>query len=208
MTGAKTARTAEMDGRSGGHILIVDDNTINRSLLTRALSEHGHVVATADNGVAGLRLLRGQRPLHDVVLLDIKMPVMDGFETLERIRSDEALRDVPVIMISSVDETEAVIRCLRMGASDYIPKPFNVTLLQALSKRIDAQLAAKRAQRREREYERLLEELAAAIGRVEPGRPAPARVRQLSVRQDAVGKLARAVERLAHGARQAATSAG
>ncbi len=155
------------------------------------------MVATADNGEEGLSLLRAQRRLHDVVLLDIMMPVMDGFETLQRMKSDEALREIPVIMISSLDETEAVFRCLRMGASDYIPKPFNVMLLRALSNRIDAHLALSRVQRREREHVQLVEELAETVSQAEPGKRVPPRLRQLAVRKDAVGKLARAVERLA-----------
>ncbi|HEU5314955.1 MAG TPA: response regulator, partial [Chloroflexota bacterium] len=182
MTGTAGAETSEkyaVTAPRGGHILIVDDNTVNSALLARALEQHGHVVATADNGETGLRLLRAQRSQHDVILLDIMMPVMDGFETLRQLKADDALSDIPVIMISSVDETEAVIRCLRMGANDYIPKPFNVTLLRALSNRIDAHLTAKHAQRREHEYERLVEELADAIARVEPGQRAPGRLRQM-----------------------------
>ena len=185
----------------GGHVLIVDDNTLNRMLLTRALQDYGHTVATADNGEEGLALLSTQRALHDVVLLDIMMPVMDGFETLSRIKSHEALRDLPVVMISSVDETDAVIRCLQMGASDYILKPFNATRLHALSNRITALLVGKWAQKREREQALLLEDLAEAVSQLASGKPIPRRLREIAARRDAPGRLARAVERLAGSAR-------
>ena len=203
MTGTVTATLPARPDRAarGGHLLIVDDNTMNRMLLTRALQDHGHTVATADNGEEGLAVLRAQRGLHDVVLLDIMMPVMDGFETLSRIKSDEALRDLPVVMISSVDETGAVTRCLQMGASDYILKPFNATRLHALSNRITALLTAKWAQRREREQALLLEDLAEAVSQLASGRPISRRLREIAARRDAPGRLARAVERLAGSAR-------
>jgi DNA-binding response OmpR family regulator len=200
--------TRAVDEARAGHVLIVDDNTVNRMLVGRALQEHGHFVETADDGEAGLRLLRTRRPLFDVVLLDIMMPVMDGFETLRRMKADEDLRETPVIMISSVEETDAVIRCLRLGASDYIPKPFNAMLQRALTNRVDAHLAAKRAQRRERELLRLLDELADVTAGTEVGKTAPARLRQLGVRQDEAGKLARAILRLTHGSAARPVSVG
>jgi len=192
----------------GGHVLIVDDNTMNRMLLTRALQDRGHTVATADNGEEGLAVLRGQRSMHDVVLLDIMMPVMDGFETLGRIKADEALRDLPVVMISSVDETDAVIRCLQMGASDYILKPFNVARLHVLSNRIESLVAAKWARRREREQALLLEDLAEAVSQLASRGPMPRRLGEIAARRDAPGRLARAIERLAGSIRAAGPGSG
>src|SRR5919198_1476105 len=128
-----------------GHILVVDDNRVNRMILTRALQELGHAVSTAENGRQALELLQApagdQAPSYDVVLLDILMPEMDGYETLAHIKENGALRHIPVIMISAVDELDSVVRCIEMGAEDYLPKPFNPTLLRA---RVGACLERKR----------------------------------------------------------------
>jgi CheY-like chemotaxis protein len=194
---ARMKENASQAGR-GGHVLIVDDNTLNQMVLRRALLEHGHTVSTAEHGKAGLDLLRAQHPLIDVVLPDIMMPVMDGFQTLAEIMGDSALRDLAVIMISSVEESDAVIGCLRMGARDYIPKPFNVTSLSALGNRINALLAAKWSRQREAEHAYIMEELTQLITNMDPGEPAPARLFEIGARRDSVGRLARAVERLSH----------
>ena len=130
-----------------GHILIVDDNDLNRMVLARALAEQGHTTATAENGQQALQMLR--EGSFDVVLLDVLMPGMDGYATLAQIKQDSALRHLPVIMISAVDEMDSVIRCIEMGAADYLPKPFNAALLRA---RLNASLAEKRLRDLEREY--------------------------------------------------------
>jgi phosphoserine phosphatase RsbU/P len=141
-----------------GHILVVDDNRVNRMILTRALQELGYMVSTAENGRQALELLRAgegdQTPSYDVVLLDILMPEMDGYETLAHIKADGALRHVPVIMISAVDELDSVVQCIEMGAEDYLPKEFNPTILQA---RIGACLEKKRLRDKEQLYLRGLE---------------------------------------------------
>jgi adenylate cyclase len=118
-----------------GHILIVDDDPLNRRLLTKSLEGDGHRTTDVDNGFAALGVLEADRP--DVVLLDIEMPGVDGIEVLERMKADPALRHVPVIMISGVDDTESIVRCLEAGAEDYLPKPFDPVILRA---RIDAGL--------------------------------------------------------------------
>jgi adenylate cyclase len=120
-------------------VLVVDDDAINRSILTRGLELDGHRVATAENGRQALDLLRAQP--FDVVLLDVLMPELDGYDTLARIVDDEKLRHIPVIMVSALEEVESVVRCLEMGAQDYLSKPFNPVLLRA---RINGCLMRKR----------------------------------------------------------------
>jgi adenylate cyclase len=121
--------------------LIVDDSPVNRKLLARHLDTLEIDSREAAEGRAALEVLRSSGADIAVVLCDIEMPVMDGYETLAAIKSDEALRHLPVIMISSVEELASVIRCIELGAADYLPKPFDPMILGA---RIRASLAAKR----------------------------------------------------------------
>ncbi len=140
----------EIAGRAAaitGHILVVDDQAANRELLARQLARQGHTTATAEDGAAALARLRAEP--FDLVLLDQMMPVLDGFSTLVALKRDPDLRDIPVIMISALDELAAVVRCIEHGAEDFLPKPFNPTLLRA---RIGAGLQKKRFRDRERAY--------------------------------------------------------
>lgn len=127
-----------------GFILVVDDIEANRDVLSRRLEKQGYDVATAKNGVRALEKLRTQS--FDLVLLDIMMPEMNGYEVLQTIQNDETLRHIPVVMISALGEMDSVVRCVEMGAADYLTKPFNPTLLKA---RIGASLEKKRAHDRE-----------------------------------------------------------
>ena len=120
-------------------LLVVDDNKVNRLLLGRNLELMGHRVASAENGRVALEMLR--REPFDLLLLDIEMPEMDGFAVLEQIRSDLQLRDVPVIVTSSLEGVGNVVRCIELGAEDYLNKPVNPGLLKA---RISASLEKKR----------------------------------------------------------------
>jgi adenylate cyclase len=133
-----------------GRILVADDTALNRAILDRALRRQGHEVVEAENGRVALELLgaAGDAPI-DVLLLDIEMPEMDGYETLRQIRADPDLRDLPVIVISAVDELSSVIRCIELGAADYLTKPFNGAILQA---RVQASLTAKRLRDAERDH--------------------------------------------------------
>jgi adenylate cyclase len=128
-----------------GEILVVDDDPLNRAILRRGLEREGHGVATAEDGLEALMAMRAGEV--DLVLLDIVMPRMDGFGVLDEMKSDPALRDIPVIMISAVDDHESVIRCIEAGAEDHLPKPFDPVLLRA---RINAGLARKRLHALER----------------------------------------------------------
>ena len=129
-----------------GEILVVDDDPLNRAILRRALEREGHGVAAAEDGVEALAAMRAGDV--DLVLLDIVMPRMDGFQVLAEMKGDAGLRDIPVIMISAVDDHESVIRCIELGAEDHLPKPFDPVLLRA---RINAGLARKRLHMLERE---------------------------------------------------------
>ena len=127
-----------------GHILVVDDQQTNRDVLSRMLELCGLKVSQAEHGAKAVELLRNassdQVPAIDVVLLDVMMPVQDGHATLLEIKSDPILRHIPVIMISALDELDSVIRCIEIGAEDYLGKPFNPTLLKA---RLGASLEKK-----------------------------------------------------------------
>ena len=133
--------------RETGTILVVEDNPINRDLLVRRLVRDGHTVVEAPNGRQGLALARA-RPF-DLVLLDVIMPELNGLQMLEQLKADPHLRHLPVIMISAFHELDGVVRCLEMGAEDYLAKPFNPVLLRA---RIDGCLEKKRLRIREARY--------------------------------------------------------
>jgi len=121
-------------------LLVVDDIEDNRFALSRRLARQGYLnVTTAADGRQALELINS-RPF-DLVLLDIMMPNVNGYEVLSAMKADERLRHIPVIMISAVDEIDSVIRCIELGAEDYLPKPFNPTLLRA---RVGACLERKR----------------------------------------------------------------
>lgn len=130
-----------------GRVLVVDDNEMNRDLLSRRLQRQGHVIVMAENGQQALEQLRSQP--FDLVLLDIMMPVMNGYQLLENLKSDPDLRHIPVIMISALDDLDSVVRCIELGAEDYLFKPFNPTLLKA---RIGASLEKKRLRDQEQAY--------------------------------------------------------
>ncbi len=124
--------------RRTGHVLVVDDDALNRRLLTATLAREGIRATTANDGAEALSAIKEDPP--DVVLLDIEMPGIDGFEVLERIKTDEAIRHLPVIMISGLDDRRSVVRCLEIGADDFLPKPFDAAILRA---RVNAGLDRK-----------------------------------------------------------------
>jgi class 3 adenylate cyclase len=147
-----------------GKLLVIDDNKVNRLLLGRGLEQQGHHVAFAENGQKGLELLRDNE--YDLVLLDIQMPEMDGYQVLEKIMADLELRNVPVVMTSAVEELESVAKCIEMGAEDYLVKPVNPVLLRA---RINSSLEKKRLRDQQRELIRKFATSAVADDLMEKG---------------------------------------
>jgi len=141
-------------------ILVVDDNDLNRELLARQLQKQGHQVAEAQNGRQALEMMR-QQPF-DLVLLDVMMPEINGYQVLEQMKADADLRHVPVIVISAVDEMDSIVRCIELGAEDHLPKPFPRVVLEA---RIGAALQKKRWRDQERIYLRTIETTNAAKSR-------------------------------------------
>ena len=131
-----------------GTVLVVDDNDVNRELLSRQLARHGYIVETAADGLEALEKLAARE--FDVVLLDVIMPRMDGVETLRRIRGDARLHDLPILMLSSIDEVDSAIRCIELGAEEYLQKPAQATLLET---RIAANVALRRMRAREHVYD-------------------------------------------------------
>jgi DNA-binding response OmpR family regulator len=179
------------EGR-GGHVLIVDDNHDNRAMLARGLLRQGHDFALARDGAQALDMLACGA--FDLVLLDVLMPGMDGFEVLRRLKDDPGLRHVPVIMISALDQLDAVVRCIETGAEDYLPRPFNPVLLQA---RVGACLEKKRLRDQELEYLRNVALVADAAAAVEGGTFDPDGLAGVAGRADALGRLARVFQSMA-----------
>jgi len=145
-----------------GTILVIDDNRMQRMVVARNLQQIGHLVREAESGVQALARLRAE-PM-DVVLLDIEMPEMDGYQVLEQIMADPALREIPVIMVTGIDDVTSAVTCIEMGATDYLSKPVNAGLLRA---RIDNSLVKKRARDREQELYRQLQESFAKLQELE-----------------------------------------
>ena len=144
------------------HILVVDDNETNRDVLGRRLEREGYLVSSAENGRLALEMVRSTS--YDLVLLDIMMPEIDGYQVLSQMKADPALCDIPVIMISALDQINSVVRCIETGAEDYLNKPFDPVLLRA---RIGACLEKKRLRD---EQKRKHAELELAIGEAETQR--------------------------------------
>src|SRR3954463_11926015 len=134
---------------TGARLLVADDNKVNRLLLSRSLELQGHRVSTAENGRVALELLR--RESFDLLLLDMEMPEMDGFQVLEHLVEDGQLGDPAVIVTSSLEGVANVVRCIELGADDYLHKPVNPVLLKA---RIDSSLEKKRLRDQQKELVR------------------------------------------------------
>lgn len=150
---AASARLPGTEHSFTGRLLVADDDEGNRTMLSRRLIRLGHSVALAVNGRDALEKLRAEK--FDLLLLDIQMPELNGYQVLEQIKADPALRELPVIVLSASSETERVAHCVELGAEDYLPKPFDPVLLQA---RIGACLEKKRLRDREVSHLRQIEE--------------------------------------------------
>jgi DNA-binding response OmpR family regulator len=158
-------------------ILLVEDNEMNRDMLSRRLERQGYCVALAENGREALAMARAQP--YDLILLDMMMPEMNGYEVLQVWMADDALRDIPVIIVSALDEVDSVARCVELGAADYLTKPFNAILLHA---RIEACLEKKWLRDQEIEYLRNVALLTDAAASVETGAFEPQTIAAIAAR--------------------------
>lgn len=134
-------------------VLVVDDNSMNRDLLSRYIKRLNLDVKSAENGVQALQMVASQS--FDLILLDVMMPGLNGYQVLKRLKSEKAWRDIPVIMISALKDMEGVVKCIEIGADDYLPKPFNPVVLKA---RINNCLERKRLSDLEKEHKKLIKE--------------------------------------------------
>jgi two-component system cell cycle response regulator len=175
-----------------GRVLVVDDDPVNRLLLRRVLEREGLTVEMAADGGQGWEALTAGE--YDLVLLDIVMPVLDGYGVLERMRSDPATRALPVVVISGSDDADGVVRCIELGADDFLPKPYDPALLRA---RLGAGLARKRLSDLEREYREQVGHVVDAAAAVERGEFRPGALDGVAARDDALGLLARVFARMA-----------
>ena len=173
-------------------ILIVDDGAENREVLRRRLEREGHAAEVAENGRRALELV-ALRP-YDLVLLDVLMPELDGYAVLDALKGSPATRDIPVIMISALDELEGIVRCIERGAEDYLHKPFDPVLLRA---RINASLEKKRLRDQEVEYLREVNRVIEAAAAVEGGHYRPGTLDAVTRRDDELGHLARVFDNMA-----------
>lgn len=139
-------KEANHEAIQSSRILVVDDNASNRDLLSRRLQRQGHAVLQAEDGLRALAM--AEKEELDLVLLDLMMPSISGYEVLTRLKHDPRCREIPVIMISALTELDAVVRCIEAGADDYLTKPFDPTLLRA---RVGASLEKKHLRDRERQ---------------------------------------------------------
>ena len=176
----------------GGSILVIDDEEANRALIARRLIRQGYSVLFAETGEAGLAI--AQREPVDVILLDVLLPLMSGYDVLAKLKSRETLRDIPVLVLTAVDGTESVTRCLGLGADDYLAKPFDPAVLGA---RVRACLAKKRVRDFELAYLRGVARVTAAAVAVESGNFAPETLDDVAQLPDALGNLARLFKRMA-----------
>jgi serine phosphatase RsbU (regulator of sigma subunit)/FixJ family two-component response regulator len=182
---------ARPDEGGRGKLLVVEDNALNRDLLARYLQRQGHDVVLAANGRQALERVRQEK--FDLVLLDMLMPELNGYEVLQRLKSNAGSRDIPVIMISALDEIENVARCIEAGAEDYLPKPFDPVLLRA---RISACLEKKHLRDLEVEYLRNVALITDAALAVEDGTFDAVCLADVAGRADALGHLARVFQQM------------
>ncbi len=176
----------------GGMILVIDDNPTNCDLLARQLKRQAYTVTTATNAQQALRLLKAIP--YDLILLDVIMPGMNGLELLQQLKQHETWRHIPVIMISALDEIGGAVKCIELGAEDYLHKPFDSTLLKA---RIGAYLERKRLRDQEILYLQQVERLMTAAAAVETNTFSPQSLDDLVQHPNQLGQLARVFQRMA-----------
>jgi PleD family two-component response regulator len=182
-----------MSSPAHARILIVDDEPFNVDFLEQELEDLGYDTVSAYNGQEALQQVVEATP--DAILLDIMMPVMDGFEVLTRLKAQEATRDIPVIVVSALNDLSSTVRGIELGALDYLSKPVDTIMLQA---RLNTALLAKRLRDMELEYlEQVGQVLAAAIA-VQAGSFQLESLDGVAAREDTLGQLARVFQRMAN----------
>jgi CheY-like chemotaxis protein len=177
-------------------LLVVDDDPAARRALTRLLDRLGYEAVVAEDGRAALAIAEAQA--LDLILTDIRMPELDGFELLRRLKGSDRTREVPVIVVSGVDDLQSVARCIEEGAEEHVTKPFEAILLQA---RIRASLERKRMRDLELAYLRRVGQISAAAEAVEREAYEPGSLDAVAGRDDELGRLARVFERMVLGMR-------
>jgi serine phosphatase RsbU (regulator of sigma subunit)/CheY-like chemotaxis protein len=187
----KVTTTNQPPSIPASSLLVVDDNSMNRIMLSRYIAKLGYQAAQAENGRQALDKLQGEP--FDLVLLDVEMPEMDGYAVLEHLKANPRLRDIPVIMISAVEELESVVKCIELGAQDYLPKPFNPVLLRA---RLTACLERKRLRDQEVAYLQHVSRVIDAAVAVEANTFDPESLEEVARRPDALGHLARVFQHM------------
>ena len=180
--------------RGPSRLLAVDDSEGPRKVLVRLLERMGYEVVSAADGLEGMAIAERER--IDVIVSDIEMPNCDGFEFLERLKANDVTRDIPVIVVSGVDDNESVVRCIELGAEDHLTKPFDSLLLQA---RVRTSLERRRARDQELDYLRRVAALTVAAEEVENATYLAGSVSHLASEDDALGRLARVFDRVVSG---------
>jgi DNA-binding response OmpR family regulator len=165
---------------------------MNRLMLSRYLTKLGYQASLAQNGRQALDKLQGEP--FDLVLLDVEMPEMDGYQVLEQLKADPRLREIPVIMISAVEELESIVKCIELGAQDYLPKPFNPVLLRA---RLTACLERKRLRDQEIDYLQQVGLVTAAAAAIKANTFQPESLDGAARRPDELGQLALVFQEMA-----------
>lgn len=181
---------------SHGVVLVVDDSTIDRQVLARAVARLGYDVRTAEDGWQAVHALRDDAAKYDVdvVLLDLLMPELDGFGTLQQIKAVDDIAHTPVIVVSAVDDHASLVRCIELGATDYLYKPVDREVLRA---RLATSLAGKRLRDLELDHLQQVERVISAATSLEDGRYDPRALSAVTDRDDALGTLARVFDRMA-----------
>ena len=157
------ANEGELAAARPSRILVVDDNASNWDLLSRRLQRQGHTVLQAEDGAIALALV--EKEALDLILLDLMMPGINGYDVLKLLKRDPRFRDIPVIMISALSELDSIVRCIEAGADDYLAKPFDPTLLRA---RVGSSLEKKHMRDREREMIEGIADRKGAVGAAPP----------------------------------------
>jgi two-component system, cell cycle response regulator len=188
----EAATTTQSPSTRASSLLVVDDNSVNRIMLSRYISKLGYQATLAENGRQALDKL-GNEPF-DLMLLDVQMPEMDGYQVLEHLKADPSLRDIPVIMISAVEEIESVVRCIELGAQDYLPKPFNPVLLRA---RLMACLERKWLRDQEVDYLQQVGRVTAAAVAIKANTFELESLDEVTRRPDELGQLAQVFQEMA-----------